>query len=338
LLFLAGGSPKADAANPFASSELYGFATVTTDLADYHPGMTVTINGAGWVPGETVSLTLVENTTGDIHELEPVTADGSGRIVSTEFAPDEGDIGIRFFLTATGSQSQAQTSFTDAPADTMTVSPTSVQAGVGAQTLTFSFTSGTDYTKSPFGQASVVVPAGWSSPSSNTTVPLTSECTSVSQSGISGSGPWTILINQNCDKGDKGSPNQFTFTYNNVTPPSAGGVATFTSQSGPTGALTAITTSPTVTVTTDTKLAITSVNSGANPTAGTAFSVVVQAQDASNAAANVAAATGVSLSLITGTGTLGGTLSGTIAAGSNSVTITGVTYTKAESGVVIRAT
>jgi hypothetical protein len=33
------------------SGELYGFATVKTDKADYSPGTTVTITGGGWVPG-----------------------------------------------------------------------------------------------------------------------------------------------------------------------------------------------------------------------------------------------------------------------------------------------
>jgi hypothetical protein len=83
---------------------------------------------------------------------------------------------------------------------------------------------------------------------------------------------------------------------------------------------------------------ITSVNGGSNPIAGTVFSVVVQSQNASGIPTNVTVATGVSLSRKTGTGTLGGTLSGTIAAGSNQTTITGVTYTKAESAVEITAT
>jgi hypothetical protein len=87
-----------------------------------------------------------------------------------------------------------------------------------------------------------------------------------------------------------------------------------------------------------TKLVVTSVNSGNNPTAGAGFLVVVQAQDAAGVPRNVAVSTGISLSLKTGTGILGGTLSGTIAAGTNEVTITGVTYTKAESGVVVTAT
>ena len=87
-----------------------------------------------------------------------------------------------------------------------------------------------------------------------------------------------------------------------------------------------------------TKLVVTSVNGGSNPTAGAGFAVVVQAQDNSSSPANVTANTAVTLSLKTGTGTLGGTLSGTILAGTNQVTISGVTYSKAESGVVITAT
>jgi len=85
-------------------------------------------------------------------------------------------------------------------------------------------------------------------------------------------------------------------------------------------------------------LVITSVNGGVNPTAGTAFSVVVQVQFGLSTPTNVTANTGVTLSRAAGTGTLGGTLSGTILAGNNSVTISGVTYAKAESGVVLTAT
>ncbi len=87
-----------------------------------------------------------------------------------------------------------------------------------------------------------------------------------------------------------------------------------------------------------TKLTITSVNGGANPIAGTAFSVTVQAQDASGTPANVLSATSISLSRLTGTGILGGTLNGTIPANTSQVTISGVTYTTAESGVVLTAT
>ncbi|TMF03079.1 MAG: hypothetical protein E6I38_13990, partial [Chloroflexi bacterium] len=89
-----------------------------------------------------------------------------------------------------------------------------------------------------------------------------------------------------------------------------------------------------------TKLVITSINGGTTPTVGTGFSVTVEAQDPGGTPRNVAASTAITLSLKpgTGTGTLGGTLTGSIPANSSSVTISGVTYSKAETGVVITAT
>jgi YVTN family beta-propeller protein len=87
-----------------------------------------------------------------------------------------------------------------------------------------------------------------------------------------------------------------------------------------------------------TKLAITGVNGGANPTVGVGFNVVVQAQDGTNTPANVAANTGVTLSLHTGSGAFGGTLSCTITSGSNTCTVTGVTYSVVEGGVSLTAT
>ena len=89
---------------------------------------------------------------------------------------------------------------------------------------------------------------------------------------------------------------------------------------------------------TATKLAITSVNGGVSPTVGAPFSVVVQAQEDGGNPANVTSRTAISLGLGTGTGTLGGTLTGSIANGASSVTISGVTYSKAETEVRLTAT
>lgn len=86
------------------------------------------------------------------------------------------------------------------------------------------------------------------------------------------------------------------------------------------------------------KLAITSVNGGVPPTVNAPFTVTVQSQDANGVPANVTVNTQITLSKETGTGNLGGTLTGTINAGTNSVTISGVTYNVAESGVSIKAT
>jgi hypothetical protein len=85
------------------------------------------------------------------------------------------------------------------------------------------------------------------------------------------------------------------------------------------------------------KLAVASVNGGASPSAGVPFNVVVQALDCASAVRNVGLATSVTLSLVTGGGVLGGTPGCTIPAGSSSCTVTGVTYSIAEPGVVIAA-
>ena len=85
------------------------------------------------------------------------------------------------------------------------------------------------------------------------------------------------------------------------------------------------------------KLSITSVNGGSNPTAGSTFPVVVKTTDQFGNPVNTGPAVGFSLSVVSGGGTLGGTTTGTIAAGTNNTTIN-PSYTKAESGVVLRAT
>jgi hypothetical protein len=114
LLLVAGGKDAATPPNALASTELYGFATVKSDKADYAPGTTVTITGSGWKPGETVTLTLVESPLIDTHGPYPVTADASGSISDSSFVTDTHDLNVLFYLTASGSASQAQTTFMDA--------------------------------------------------------------------------------------------------------------------------------------------------------------------------------------------------------------------------------
>jgi len=67
-------------------------------------------------------------------------------------------------------------------------------------------------------------------------------------------------------------------------------------------------------------------------TAGTAFNITV------TSTGNVTSDITLQLSLATGTGTLGGTLSATMLNGTNSITISGVTYSKAEGGVSVTVT
>ncbi|MDP9301846.1 MAG: hypothetical protein M3P43_13290 [Actinomycetota bacterium] len=87
-----------------------------------------------------------------------------------------------------------------------------------------------------------------------------------------------------------------------------------------------------------TKLRVVSVNAGVKPGQNVPFDVVIESDDASDLPADVAASTGVTLSVQTGSGALSGTVSGTIAAGSSGLTISGVVYDTVESGVVLRAT
>jgi hypothetical protein len=87
-----------------------------------------------------------------------------------------------------------------------------------------------------------------------------------------------------------------------------------------------------------TKLAVTSINGGTDPYVNTGFYAVVKSQDAGNIASNVTADVNYTITLATGTGTLGGTLTGTILNGTNTDTIFGITYNNVETGVSITAT
>jgi hypothetical protein len=107
LLLMAGG-------NDLASAELYGFATVQTNAHDYAPGTPVQVTGSGWVPGETVNLVLHELQFVDATPLLAAVADGSGNIANSAFAPSNLDVGVRFYLTAIGQDSEAQLLFSDA--------------------------------------------------------------------------------------------------------------------------------------------------------------------------------------------------------------------------------
>ena len=86
-----------------------------------------------------------------------------------------------------------------------------------------------------------------------------------------------------------------------------------------------------------TKLVITSLTP-ITPTAGSTFSVTVQSQDGSSIASNVALATAFSLTTNGNAGIIGGTTTGSIAAGANSVTVTGVTLSGSGTGATITAT
>jgi hypothetical protein len=103
--FVAGGGP--------ADAEAYRFATIKTDKDDYAPGELAVITGSGWQPGEEVTLIFQEDPAVHDDYSFAVTADANGNIYWDQWAPEEHDFGVRFYLTAEDRQSRAQTTFTD---------------------------------------------------------------------------------------------------------------------------------------------------------------------------------------------------------------------------------
>ena len=74
-LLLAGGEG-------LASSEIYRFATVRTDMDDYLPGQTVYVSASGWQPNETVTFGLRELPAEHEARAFSVTADENGNITN----------------------------------------------------------------------------------------------------------------------------------------------------------------------------------------------------------------------------------------------------------------
>ena len=83
------------------------------------------------------------------------------------------------------------------------------------------------------------------------------------------------------------------------------------------------------------RLTVVSVNGGAPPLVQTPFDVTLDLRDSTNQAVPVTTATPVQLTVQTGAGMLGGTTSCTISVGASGCTVTGVTYSLVETGVVL---
>ncbi len=136
--FVAGGGTN--------TSEKYRFATIKTDKDDYAPGENALISGSGWQPGETVTLLFQEDPAVHPDYVLQVVADANGEIFWDQWAPEQHDIGVRFYLTAQDSRSRAQTTFTDGtitftsftffPGGSTGGTPPSSCAGVAGSTVT----------------------------------------------------------------------------------------------------------------------------------------------------------------------------------------------------------
>ena len=139
LVILGGGTDASGAT--LASTEVYGYPTVQTDQGDYPPGSTVNIQGSGFKPGESVSITLVESPLIDTHGPYTVIADGNGNFSDSSFATDIHDVNVRFWLSAVGSQSGAvaQNTFTDALGTNTAISSNNNPSATG-QSVTFTAT------------------------------------------------------------------------------------------------------------------------------------------------------------------------------------------------------
>ena len=92
-------------------------ATIASDLADYPPGATVTLTGAGWASGESVHI-VVNDTIGQTWKRDvTVTADPLGNVTDVFTLPNY--FVSDYDVTASGLTSgDATTSFTDADATT----------------------------------------------------------------------------------------------------------------------------------------------------------------------------------------------------------------------------
>ncbi len=97
-----------------------------------------------------------------------------------------------------------------------------------------------------------------------------------------------------------------------------------------------VTITPSFSPATFTSLALTAI-APASPNVGSLFNVTVQARDQFNNPFNVPGGTTAALSVGAGTGTLAGTTTGAFSTGTSSLILNGVSYSVAESGVVLTA-
>ena len=109
-VLMSGGADASG--NPLALTEMYAYPTIRTDKSDYPPGSPVTITGAGWAPGETVTIQIQESDSDDTFLTD--TADSTGSFTDTSYLIEDTDGGVQFLMTATG-QTSGQRRRTSSP-------------------------------------------------------------------------------------------------------------------------------------------------------------------------------------------------------------------------------
>ena len=215
------GGPAGDAGYAFVAgggadtAEAYRYATIRTDKDDYAPGERAVITGSGWQPGEEVRLLFQEDPAVHPDYVLTVTADAEGNIYWDQWAPEEHDLNVRFYLLASDSKSRAQTTFTDS--NSFTVAPASQTVTAGS-TNTFNWTF-TATNSANVQTTTLTVPAGWTAPQTGAgpgQVTVTAGTCPASLQGVSG---MVITIDQGPGNGTCANSTTFTLTYSNATAP-----------------------------------------------------------------------------------------------------------------------
>src|SRR5687767_2479898 len=83
-----------------AQASLTGGPTVWSDKDDYVPHEATYFGGSGWQPGETITLTFVEDPVVHGPQTFTTVADDSGHFAFEGFRPEDHHAGVRFTLTA----------------------------------------------------------------------------------------------------------------------------------------------------------------------------------------------------------------------------------------------
>jgi hypothetical protein len=134
---IGGGAPEA---------EVYRFPTIQTDKDDYAPGTKAIITGSGWEPNTDVTLLFQEDPAVHDDYVLHVMSREDGTLYWDQWAPDQHDLFVRFYLLAKQATSQgerrAQMTFTDANnvATTTTLNAISTPLASGQANVPFSGT------------------------------------------------------------------------------------------------------------------------------------------------------------------------------------------------------
>ena len=161
---------------------------------------------SGWQPGETVNMVLHETGPGADPDFPlNAAADVNGNIVNDAWAPNEGDLGRRFYLTAIGAASTARKpTFTDARQFTLTIS--------GGGSVTLDTTTGAH-------PDSFKVPVACGGTNSNiTSWTFTSTCSSITLNDNSATGTLTANANLGSTFSGWSSANNFTGCTSTTSP------------------------------------------------------------------------------------------------------------------------